>query len=538
MTSNRIFIGRKKELDRFKKDVFSPSRGYGYCYSLIGPNDIGKTTLISHLEEWFIHNKPKQSYYFKTKITNSTTYMSFWTDLIRKFSKEIPLRQLLESPEYDNYYIESIQQAYDYFNTSFYDARIESSFDSTAIVFLDGIFDWYTELGIRIIITIDEFDEAEKVFSNGDFFQRLFGYTEKGGNYYNLSIVTISRRNVSMIAHDMQDGSDFESAFPAYPLYGFSNEDLSEYFDTYDFLSSERLSNEIKAEILYLCGRCPKLLMEMRHEVELVSKECINIASIFLDRKRAFETPFRRMRALMESTFVDYNNNISCMDIFIQEFIGPVYLEEFEDKISNLYSYGFVTHIDKNDNDNIFTLSGIYDDDGNNYEIRYEPLSPYFVDYIRINVLQGNTRLLSSLIEEAEMCVRNAITIELKASYGSEWGAVVDKECPQKLKTSFINDLKITLLQNDGDRRNVEISRLNVMSFKDYITIINNHWDEMRKYFSYFKSIGELRDCFLKLYNCRNTSAHLNLHVYNEDTIKEYTNICRMIIKSISSILE
>lgn len=43
MPATEIFIGREKISERLRRDVFRVSNGsYGHCYSLIGPNGIGR----------------------------------------------------------------------------------------------------------------------------------------------------------------------------------------------------------------------------------------------------------------------------------------------------------------------------------------------------------------------------------------------------------------------------------------------------------------------------------------------------------------
>ena len=90
MAFETLFIGREAELKRLEQDVFFVKpNSRGFCYSLIGLNGIGKTTLISKLSEEFKANRPENTFYFSTEITTGVSFWLFWTMLVLKFSKSI-----------------------------------------------------------------------------------------------------------------------------------------------------------------------------------------------------------------------------------------------------------------------------------------------------------------------------------------------------------------------------------------------------------------------------------------------------------------
>ena len=90
MTSQKLFIGRTSELRRLRNDVFFVEpESYGYCYSLIGLNGIGKTTLIGRLGEEFYEHTPENTFYFATVLEDGITFWSYWTNLLQRFSEEI-----------------------------------------------------------------------------------------------------------------------------------------------------------------------------------------------------------------------------------------------------------------------------------------------------------------------------------------------------------------------------------------------------------------------------------------------------------------
>ena len=91
MSVGEIFIGRAAECARLRKDVFRvPEGSFGGCYSLIGPNGVGKTTLVRHLSQELERDPVPNTYYFSTVMEDGMTFWSYWMDLLLRFAEEIP----------------------------------------------------------------------------------------------------------------------------------------------------------------------------------------------------------------------------------------------------------------------------------------------------------------------------------------------------------------------------------------------------------------------------------------------------------------
>ncbi len=526
-----LFIGRESELRRFRKDFFfAGPDSYGHCYSLVGLNGIGKTALIRHLSEEFEADPPANTFYFATIIEDGMTFWSFWADLLEQFSEIIDeeyLSSLAPQPTRTQAAaIRKITDAYQYIKTNMTNLASEDV-RSYLMKHLD-IFKYYTALGVRILITIDEFDRAEKVFKTGQFFQRLYDLAPKGvAKVLNLSIITISRRRAYTIAHDMQEGSNFESAYPPYILKGFTDQELQEYFDTYRELPCGLLPEDAQKQVLYLCGRSPGLLMEMRHEFEFVEKQDLDIGSVYAEHGQFIKTAYSRMISLMEKSFTDREQQKPLLDVFIQAFVGPAYDDNFDVEMSLLYDHGFVTMDDAGNG--IFAYSGIKLQQNGGKEgdqAVYGPIAPYFIEYIKQNVLPYGIFGLTGMLTKAEQLVREVIEKEMRAAFPNTWEDIVNNYAEKK--DIYLETLQLRALQNDFVSSS--ISKLNVISFKEYYYIIKDHWDLFSKYFTGYPSKNALFSAMSMLSDSRNDSAHLNLVVYNGENKRKLRETCSFFI--------
>ena len=94
---SELFIGREEECRRLRQDVFRVQEGsFGQCYSLIGPNGVGKTTLIRRLSEELERDPIPHTYCFSTTMEDGMTFWSFWLDLILQFAGEITEEEMLD----------------------------------------------------------------------------------------------------------------------------------------------------------------------------------------------------------------------------------------------------------------------------------------------------------------------------------------------------------------------------------------------------------------------------------------------------------
>lgn len=531
------FFGREEQLELLRKNFFVRTPGRGFCGSLKGPNDIGKTMLIRRAAKEFDQQPHPNVYYFPVGIVSSGSYWQFWGDLIRQFSVRISERKLLAAPNPDPDFIEIILDAYAFFRDPANLDRIGTgSFHSEAVGHLNFLFQAYTELGIHILITIDEFDNAREAFpvdgKDGSFFQRLYMLSPKSSNEYSLSILLISRRRIGTIAHHMADGSDIESAFPPFiVLRGFTNQELDDYFASYGDIPGVNLTEAQKQQIIYFCGRHPGQLMKMRalHERHYDPSAAASPADLYREYGEEMQTLYERMNHLLRTEFVDAEKVRNCVGTFSQVFVGPTYDPNIKSRIEQLHKYGLLSKWDKSGK-NIFQLAGLPYDDAAEHRFDYEPMSPYYVEFFKARVLPEELDLLDRLMTIAELDVRSGILKVLKTVCPDTWESVLESYTSSG-KQSYVDKMEDIAQRNDALIRNITYTNLDVMAFNDYSKIIKSYWEEMRPYFRSFPSIQELKDAFDFLNECRNCFAHNNERILDEQSCTRLKELCNKLIE-------
>ena len=531
------FFGRERELELLRTNFFVRTPGPGFCGAINGPNDIGKTMLIRQAAREFEQTPHPNVYYFSTGIVAEGSYWQFWTSLIRMFAVRIPEAKLRVAPNPDPDFIQLILDAYQFFRDPGNLERMGTiSFHSEAIDHLNFIFLAYTQLGIHILITIDEFDNARTAFpvdgGDGSFFQRLYMLSPKSSSEYNLSILLISRKRISTIAHHMADGSDIESAFPPFIiLRGFSNREMEDYFASYQELLPQGLSQEQREEIYYFCGRHPGLLMKMRALFQRHYDPSVGMTPGDLYREYGQEMTvlYERMNSLLRTEFVDGEKKRNCVGVFSQVFIGPAYDVNLTSRLDQLHKYGLLSKWDKSGK-NIFQLAGLPYEDEAERRFDYEPMSPYYIEFFKARVLPEDMDALTRLMTTAEQDVRAGILAVLKAMFPDTWESVLEQYTSTS-KQHYRVKLDLIAYQNDADIRNVTYTNLDVLAYNDYFKIIAAYWPQMQPYFRSFVSLEQLETAFQYLNDCRNCFAHNNAKILDERSCSRLRNLCSALIE-------
>lgn len=521
---------KRAEEEYIWKSVFAPAAEEdGYCMAIHGPNNIGKSYLINHIIKRFESTEHPHVFCFKTTLMGFETCWEYWFDLFGETMYGVFSREVLESaPEANDEDVNSIMNALAYFH----EGDADSANLGKAKSYLGRILTKTRAIGIRIILSIDEFDlAAQKGFSdNGNFFLQLFKFSRKALTDKNHSIVLISRRGLRSIQGSMAGGSSLESAYDEHgkTLGGFDDSQMNEYFSKY----SIRLELDQKRDIVYYCGRNPGLLENMLRWHEEVSREKISISQLYENNRTSFIAPYKRMCQLMKDE--KFSTDIRCFDAFLEEFIGPVTSDTHTNDLEEMHNYGFVT---KN-------CAG--DSPYRMFDMPYDPLSPEFVQYVIQQELPGDLNRASELLAKTETKFRTILHKFGLHVFGDNEKWMGELDCRLKsvrkekyaLHNRFYDSYKRACQENNAEDRVITGTKLDVISISDLYDLACSFGASLSPVFDGLDcSSGEAKEIFDFLTDCRNLDGHRNIKVLDSKRLARLTSLCESLLEKFNTVM-
>lgn len=214
---------------------------------------------------------------------------------------------------------------------------------------------------------------------------------------------------------------------------------------------------------------------------------------------------------------------------FVQAFIGPAIDDNLAHHLERMHSYGYITLL--SEEDDYTCIMKKFDPDWN---MKYDPIAPLFVEHVRNNVLPEEMTELGQLTWKLEDMVREILINELRNRHSIEWKDHIG----DYVRISVGKNGQFEYLVKRGKEmhaqdRGIEVSKLEVLNFAEYGKIIEMMWDDMKKYFSSYENTEQLMADLIQIKDVRNSYAHRTQRILTNDYIEKMTKLCKNLIADI-----
>ena len=485
--SGESFIGRKKII-KFIKESFIENK-IRTSKSIVGLTRMGKTSVVRNS----FTDLPDNVIYLYENLNEWSSYNEGW---------QIICLEIHEA-------LEKLNKVNDWIFDCFVKMGNENQSWIEMIWTIKKIFAYLADINIKTILVLDEFDNASKLFIEGTKHFELFRTIFSDANY-NVSAITISRKNLYTIEGTTYRGSTFHGVLDIVPFKGFDETDMEEYFNVFEKLNIT-LDESQKSRIVYYAGNAPYLLSIMGHYIidtvnNSVGDIHIDIDKIFLNKCKSINDYYRDC--------IKHLKRDDDLKRIIPFVIGP--------------NIG-VTQIDK---DELFNLGYFREEKGNLIAI-----SEYFSEFLSAEMLQISIwdnvinleKKLKQLIE------RELTRLVKKHSVGGTSTNEILKNLLQKVPDINQADLikYDTFILNNKKLFNVDSSYLDVISMNDSIKIIKDCWIDIFSVYFFNDTYDKWKEKFDKCVLARNPLAHGHEEYLSNSDKQNVDSYCKQIFDTL-----
>lgn len=377
---------------------------------------------------------------------------------------------------------------------------------------LESIFKWITKQEIRVILAIDEFDAASDIFketADFEFLRDLSSNRDIG-----LSLVLVSRRQLYMIEKKNFNNSTFHGVVQTYPINGFDQEDLNEFFCVLKKKYDIELNNYSRERLNYYCGQSPYLYSMFAYDIvddKMADKE-INIDSIYRRREIDIENYYKSIFACLNNDRVDVEGaygEVSTVEKLVGVIIGPK-ITVVENDISVLEKMGY-----------------LYSE-----EEMYYSISQHFTNALRRMPLNIDTwTAILGLEKKFKAMIRKQILLNYNVEY-IDYDMWVD--IFEKIGARTMLDTYDKFIADSMKEYKCDVDMLDVCSLDVAVSIIQFYWEE---WFSKFFNNDDWDKWEYKFRLCasaRNPMAHGHEEFLSLEAKASVNEYCDSIIKLLS----
>lgn len=367
--------------------------------------------------------------------------------------------------------------------------------------FIKKIFKFLRKSGFRVIIILDEFDNAQNILDLHDF---QFLRESSNNPDTKLALLTISRKTIQELEPNNGALSNFYQIFTDLRLKFFDQNDQNDYWNRVRQNGIE-VSQKYILLTKYYCGSHPYMLDAFNHEVfNKISQTETNL-------EKTSELAIKELNLKMLN---EYESIIKLMreegleSMLMQMIVGPVY-DITQREVEKLLKYDIVSLDPEN---------------------KYSSFSEYFNNYL---VLKSNSIDIWPLWSEVENEIRNLIKQYLLEKFGEIWEQKYIKLYDQKNASSFIQE-KIQIRSRNkksfGDKASDHLVDYTYpMEMFDRFIALDWNW-----YSSIFgKQKNDWKPIFEHLGKIRNPLAHNNPNFLSDSDKSIAEGYCKFILDKI-----
>lgn len=492
------FVGRKEIIDWIKKNIVESSINV----SLVGLHKIGKSSIVKQC----LIDDPQPLYKKKIvpvfyTLTSKMDVFHFYYGLLREIIKSLKESNLLSEEDINE--IEDYRKQYE---------------NTNEIYEIEDFIDYICKIEIKLIIILDEFDAAAKIFKDTDEFENLrkLCYEGKRPNY--ISYLTTSRRSIEKIEKNTLSGSTFYQLFSAgeKSIKSYNEEDLNLYWQRINKLVKpkykEALTKEIISYINVISGSQPYLL-------DLVNNALLpNLLT-----NGAVSASMDEVEIKLEKMFDYYEKIIEdeeLLDAATEILLGPVTSEGIRN-LKRLEAYDFVQAVSPEFKSALLHADmGYKNEKGDVYICISQQFTKYYYDKHRFDenrLLPSYGKLLKAL--------KDLIITYFIDNYGEAWENNEQSYNIKTLRSMRGQDIKKHITPNPhlGPYINETIIR-NVIFNDDYPFKKIFTKDDYSLYIEKLKWVCDIRNHY----------AHDNTDALTAVEIKKTQEYCESLLKCIS----
>ena len=319
------FIGREIGLGKINDTVFNENFGN---LAVIGLPRVGKSSLVWH---GIMDKKPEL---LKEHTIPVFIYFSTYEDSISVFKAIVS--EIHSTIKFNELNTDNYKKSCE----PIFKSILESNDRFDFITSLNEYFKTLKILKYKVIVIIDEFDKANKIFTDEDFQTlRELSYVPDR----KICIVTTSRKSIKEIQHQVGESSNYDGICEKYYLGMFDEDDMDEFWDRYE--DCLKADDEYKFLVKYYAGNHPWLLDFISHEMYSLKENNSNIYHKF----QSFNLEFMKMLDSMAKVLKEED----LLETAIQYVSGPL-MKDNKDKLQKLIQYDFVKETSYDYKNNLF----------------------------------------------------------------------------------------------------------------------------------------------------------------------------------------